>query len=144
MVTLETPKTAPGQAKPLPTATQDDSSVRQRAMMDTMNPSTLVKLEWWANRSTCLGSFAAHIEIHERVSDLSATGRLAVEALNDPNTLKGWCLLCSIDPVFRLVFEDGSDFEVQVDPGAETGAFELTEYTAGPTRKVTLDLSLLA
>jgi hypothetical protein len=43
----------------------------------------------------------------------------------------------------RLVFEDGSDFEVRVEPGAETGAFELVECTGGPTRKVTLDLGLL-
>lgn len=45
-----------------------------------------------------------------------------------------------VDPVFRLIFEDGSDFEVRVDPDAETGAFGLAEYTGGPSRKVNLDL----
>lgn len=112
-------------------------------MMDAMNPSALVKLEWWANRSTCLGSFAARIEIHERSSGLTAAGVLADEDLNDPEAVKGWELLCSVDPVFRLVFEDGSDFEVRVEPGAETEAFELVEYTGGPSRNVTLDLGLL-
>jgi hypothetical protein len=111
--------------------------------MDAMNPSALVKLEWWANRSTCLGSFAARIEIHERPSGLIATGALAVEELGDPEAVKGWELLYAIDPVFRLTFEDGSDFEVRVNPDAETGAFELAEYTGVPAPNVTLDLGLL-
>lgn len=112
-------------------------------MMDAMNPSALVKLEWWANGSTRLGSFAARIEVHERPWGLIATGMLAAEELDDPKVIKGWELLCAIDPIFQLIFEDGSDFEVRVDPGAETGAFELTEYTGGTTRKVAIDLGLL-
>lgn len=134
MVTLETPKTAPGQTKPLPASTRTGSPIQKRAMMDAMNPTALVKLEWWANRSTCLGSFAAHIEILECPSGLSATGRLTLEELGDPDIVKGWELLGIIDPVFRLVFDDGSDFEVQVSPGFGTGAFELTEYAGGPIR----------
>lgn len=112
-------------------------------MMDAMNPSASVKLEWWANRSTCFGSFAARIEIHERPLGLRATGVLTAKELNDPEAVKGWELLCVIDPVFRLIFEDGSDFEVQVAPGVAAGAFELAEYTGGPVRRVTLDLDLL-
>jgi hypothetical protein len=83
------------------------------------------------------------LAIHERSSGLTVTGVLAGEDLNGPEAVTGWELLCSVDPVFRLVFEDGSDFEVRVEPGAETGAFELVECTGGPTRKVTLDLGLL-
>jgi hypothetical protein len=83
-------------------------------------------------------SFPAHIEILERLSGLSATGKLTVETLDDPNAVKEWELLCTIDPVYRLVFDDGSDFEVQVSPGSETGSFQLTEYAGGPIRKVTL------
>ena len=67
---------------------------------------------------------------------------LAAEELGDPEAVKGRELLCAIDPVFRLVFEEGSDFEVQVDPGVATGAFELAEHTGGPVR-ITLDLDLL-
>jgi hypothetical protein len=113
-------------------------------MMDAMNPSAPVKLEWWANRSTCLGIFTAHIEVHERQAGLIAAGVLTVEELGDPEAVKNWELLCAIDPIFRLIFEDGSDFEVRVDPSDKTGAFELTEHTGGPARKVTLDLSLLS
>ncbi|MDA1365860.1 hypothetical protein [Glycomyces algeriensis] len=55
---------------------------------------------------------------------------LSVEELGDPQAVKGWELLCAIDPVFfRLTFEDGSDFEVRMNPGDETKAFELAEYT---------------
>jgi hypothetical protein len=116
MVTLVTPKTTPGQTKLLPASTQNGSPKRQRAMMDAMNPTALVKLE----------------------SGLSATGQLTLEELGDPNIVKGWELLGTIDPVFRLVFDDGSDFEVHVNPGFETGAFELTEYAGRPIRKATL------
>lgn len=100
--------------------------------MNTMDSSAPVKLEWWANPWTCLGSFAALIEVHEQPSGLSATGTLTAGNLDDPETVKGWDLLCAIDPVYRLIFEDGSDFEVRVDPGHETGSFELTEHPSGP------------
>jgi hypothetical protein len=69
---------------------------------------------------------------------------LAVEELGDPEAVKRWDLLCGIDPVFQLTFDDGSDFEVRANPDAETGAFELAEYTGVPARNVTLDLGLCA
>jgi hypothetical protein len=71
---------------------------------------------------------------------LTAVGVLRVEELGDPEAVEGWELLCAIDPVFRLAFEDGSDFEVRVDLGAETGAFEIIEYSGKPARKMTLYL----
>ncbi|WP_158299849.1 hypothetical protein [Glycomyces paridis] len=103
-----------------------------------------VRLEWWANRSMCLGAFDARIEVVERPEGLSAGGALTAAECGDPLAIEAWNLFRAVEPVFKLVFEDGSDFEVEVEPGPGAGGFRATEYLGSRTRRVELSIDLTA
>jgi hypothetical protein len=69
--------------------------------------------------------FDVQVAIEERNADLAARGWLAAEALDDGGTVEMWNLLREASPFFRLVFEDGSAFEVVVREGDRFREFTL-------------------
>ncbi|MFI1094436.1 hypothetical protein [Streptomyces sp. NPDC020917] len=91
-------------------------------MDDYEGPATL---EWWANRSTCLGDFPVHVTV--RV----AGDRWTCQAsLNDPPADGGreaFAFLMALDPVFTLRFAEDSALLVDVTENGD-GYLELTAF----------------
>ncbi|MET9604139.1 hypothetical protein ABZZ17_03625 [Streptomyces sp. NPDC006512] len=82
-------------------------------------------LEWWANRSTCLGAFGLRIRV-------SASDALwACDAVLDPplseDDQEVFDFLMDLDPVFTLRFDEASSLTVHVVAG-EDAALALTAY----------------
>ncbi|QFG23440.1 hypothetical protein [Actinomadura sp. WMMB 499] len=78
--------------------------------MDTYE--ALARLEWWANRDTCLGSVDVQVLV---VSDDS--GWHASAAIVSPLTSEerqAWVLLMELSPYFTLRFEDDVDATIDV------------------------------
>lgn len=82
-------------------------------------------LEWWGNPSFCL-TFEVLVTVEESNGELTA--QLAEQVLADPEAVAVWGLLIEGSPYFRLVFEEGSVFEVAVARTGVAGGFGLTEY----------------
>jgi hypothetical protein len=91
------------------------------------------QLEWWGNSSICL-RFDVLVVIEEAGAELSARGALTAGMLAEIVSVEAWDLLNGMSPYFRLVFEDGSAFEVEVQRPAAQGCFRLTECDAQPFR----------
>ncbi|MGW5669393.1 hypothetical protein [Micromonospora sp. NPDC003776] len=89
------------------------------------------RLEWWANRSTLLGSVEVAVVISPRGASWDAHGRLVDDEESDR---EAFAQLCDLDPVFTLRFEDASTVVVIVHSAGEQGRFTLTEY-GGPHRQ---------
>lgn len=89
------------------------------------------RLEWWANRSTLLGSVDVAVVISADGGGWEAHGSLVDDRGPDR---EAFALLCDLDPVFTLRFDDASTVVVVVHPADEQGRFTLTEY-AGPHRQ---------
>jgi hypothetical protein len=91
-----------------------------------MKETLAAQLEWWGNSTVCM-RFDVLVAIEERNADMAARGWLAADSLDDGAPVEMWSLLCAVSPHFRLVFEDGSDFEVKLQQGDRTHEFKLTE-----------------
>ncbi|MFD4242858.1 hypothetical protein ACFWP3_14825 [Streptomyces sp. NPDC058525] len=89
------------------------------------------RLEWWANRATCLEKYDIDITVTaDAAGSWQATGRHA-DALG--TTLReGWDFLMEMDPHFSLVFpgEDNGGTLVRVSE-AQDGTLTLTEAPDG-------------
>jgi hypothetical protein len=71
------------------------------------------------------------VKSEEATGQLMVHGALAEQLLADPDSVELWKLLCEGSPYFRLVFEDGSDFEVVLQASGQAGGFSLREYLPG-------------
>ena len=82
------------------------------------------RLDWWANSSTNLAGDEVTVVITATATGWDARGRLAdaSEAAHE-----GLMVLCEIDPVFTLRFDDQTSIAVTVHPLEEPGHFVLTE-----------------
>jgi hypothetical protein len=100
------------------------------------------QLEWWGNSSICL-RFDVLVVIEEAGAELSARGALTAETLNGFESVEAWELLSGMSPFFRLVFEDGSAFEVEVQRLADRARFRLTECDAPQFRHVEMTVPIL-
>lgn len=95
-----------------------------------MEETLAVQLEWRGNSSVC-PRFEAMVRAEETAGQLRMHGALAEQVLADPDSVELWKLLGKGSPYFRLVFEDGSDFEVVLQASGEVGGFSLREYVPG-------------
>ncbi|MGW7138371.1 hypothetical protein [Streptomyces xanthophaeus] len=85
------------------------------------------RLEWWANPSTCLGTYDIDITVTvDAVGTLRAAGRHAKSL--DTAQREGWDFLMEMDPHFSLAFpgEDRGGITVRVVE-AGSGTFSLAE-----------------
>jgi len=88
-------------------------------------------LDWWANSTTCLASIEVSLVARSMDSDRIAEGHLVSD---DSEEREGFILLCDLDPVFVLRFDDESSAAVTVHPTREDGRFTLT-VRPGPERR---------
>jgi hypothetical protein len=76
------------------------------------------RLEWWANRSTCLGAVAVEVDVV-----WSAEGSWEATAVLTPpltgEDLEGFEFLMTMSPFFTLRFPDESTFPVGVEAVAD-------------------------
>lgn len=89
---------------------------------------SVAHLEWWANRSTCLGRF----ELWVRITAESG-GRRAVGAATAPwsdEDREGFDFLMALEPLFTLRFPDDSAVLVTVAAPYEIDRLGLTEFRA--------------
>jgi hypothetical protein len=82
-------------------------------------------LEWWANRSTCLGSVAVHVAVCVTGNEWTCEASFSSPLGEDER--EGFDFLMALDPVFTLRFQEDSTLVVNV---AETtrGRLTLTAY----------------
>jgi hypothetical protein len=72
------------------------------------------QLEWWANRSTCLGTFTVEVDVALGAgSDWDAEAVLTPPLTGDD--LEVFEFLMALSPFFTLQFNDGSTFPVGVE-----------------------------
>lgn len=70
------------------------------------------RLDWWANRSTCLGSYGVRVAV--RVSGDVRTCEATVEPRLSAEDQEGFDFLMELDPLFTLRFDDESTVLVEV------------------------------
>ena len=96
------------------------------------------RLEWWANRSTCLGAVAVEVDVV-----WSAEGGWGATAVSAPpltgEDLEGFEFLMAMSPFFTLRLPDQSTFPVGVEAVAEGFRLTLDEGDP-PDRQVRFDL----
>ena len=95
-------------------------------------------LDWWANRSTVLGSVEATVTITSAVDGWHAIGRLLT---GDSEEREGFAFFCALDPVWSLRFDDDSTITVNVELLEDPSEFQLTEYTGPTQRRVTYTMN---
>lgn len=78
--------------------------------MDTCE--ALARLEWWANRDTCLSSIDVRVLVVSDDSGWHASAAF-VSPLTDEDR-QGWVLLMELSPYFTLRFEGDLDAAVDV------------------------------
>jgi hypothetical protein len=100
------------------------------------------QLEWWGNSTICL-RFNVLVVIEEAGAELFARGALTAETVTDSESAEAWNLLNGMSPYFRLVFEDGSVFEVEVQRLAAQGCFRLAECDVQRFRHVEMTVPVL-
>ncbi|MGW1154777.1 hypothetical protein ACWD45_26265 [Streptomyces rubiginosohelvolus] len=100
------------------------------------------RLEWWANRSTCLGTYDIAITVTvDADGEWRATGRQATAL--DASERESWDFLMEMDPHFSLAFpgEDCGGITVRVVE-ADDGTLTLVKAPAwGGSGSVTFDLT---
>ncbi|MBK3541609.1 hypothetical protein [Streptomyces sp. MBT60] len=100
------------------------------------------RLEWWANRSTCLGTYDIAITVTvDADGEWRATGRQATAL--DASERESWDFLLEMDPHFSLAFpeEDCGGITVRVVE-ADDGTLTLVKAPAwGGSGSVTFDLT---
>lgn len=107
-----------------------------------MEESLAAQLEWWGNSAICL-RFDVLVVIEETDAGLSARGALTAGTLTDSESVEVWDQLNGMSPYFRLAFEDGSTFEVEVQRLAAQGCFQLTECDVQRFRNVEMTVPIL-
>ncbi|MFB7288788.1 hypothetical protein [Actinacidiphila glaucinigra] len=85
-------------------------------------------LEWWANRSTCLGSFDVRVEVGVTGSVWTCGARLSDPLHGERKEV--FDFLMALDPVFTLRFDARSSLLVDVAVAGEGGRLVLTAYEA--------------
>ena len=95
------------------------------------------RLDWWANAGTNLAGDEVAVVVTAADGGWTAHGRLLGGGDNDGShdgaaAAGGLAVLCGIDPVFTLRFDDGSTIAVVVRPAGEPGGFVLTEAAGDP------------
>ncbi|MDX2707638.1 hypothetical protein PV350_33045 [Streptomyces sp. PA03-6a] len=83
-------------------------------------------LEWWANRSTCLGSFEVHVEIEVAGSTWTCQATLAGPLSGE----EGFDFLMALDPVFTLRLDANGTLMVDVIAVRDGGRLALTAHEA--------------
>jgi hypothetical protein len=81
-------------------------------------------LEWWANRSTCLGSAEITIVVTALEDGWDARGWLSEV---EDEARESFSFLHQVDPMFTLRFADDSVFDVIVGNSDGTGKFDIAE-----------------
>jgi hypothetical protein len=107
-----------------------------------MEETLAAQLEWWGNSTICL-RFDVQVVIKEAGAELSARGALTAGMLTDFASVEAWDLLNGMSPYFRLAFEDGSAFEVEVQRLAAQGCFRLAERAVQRFRNVEMTVPIL-
>ncbi|MBO3734052.1 hypothetical protein [Glycomyces niveus] len=105
-----------------------------------MEEPLAAQLEWWGNSNICL-RFDVQLVIEEAGAELVARG--ALKALAGSASAEAWELLNGMSPYFRLVFEDGSVFEVEVQRLAAQGCSRLAECDVQRFRHVEMSVPVL-
>lgn len=85
-------------------------------------------LEWWANRSTCLGSYEVHVEIEVAGSTWTCRATLAGPLSGDEK--EGFDFLMALDPVFTLRLDANGTLLVDVTEVDDGGRLALTAHEA--------------
>jgi hypothetical protein len=85
-------------------------------------------LEWWANRSTCLGALGVRVTVRVTGNDWTC------DAVFDPplsaEDREGFDFLMELDPLFTLRFDEGSTLLVDVVAAGDERRLALTAYRA--------------
>ena len=73
------------------------------------------RLEWWANRHTCLGAVEVNLEVTVDAAGWHASARFAAPLVDEE--LEGWSFLMLLDPCFtlRLLEDDQATIDVRVE-----------------------------
>ncbi len=71
----------------------------------------------------------------------TAVGRLSSDNVDER---EGFALLCDVDPVFTLRFDDESTIAVTVHPASDGDGFTLTECTGPEGRSVSRQIAARA
>ena len=87
-------------------------------------------LEWWANRSTCLGSFGIRVTITAEADSWLA--RATVASPFTAEEQEGFDFLLALEPVFTLRFDDDSTVTVHVTKQDQPGDLILREFSSAP------------
>ncbi len=99
-------------------------------------------LDWWANSSTNLGGVEVYVVNTPTEQGWTAHGEL----IDDPTSedvREGFAILCDLDPVFTLRFDDGSTIQVTFIP-TDQDRFTLAEYTGPAHRQLNYRFDLSA
>ncbi|GAA0236758.1 hypothetical protein [Cryptosporangium japonicum] len=95
-------------------------------------------LDWWANSSTLLGS--AEVTVVITASDAGWDARAELIS-GDGDEREGLVLLCDLDPVFTLRFEDRSTVPVMVHMESDD-RITLTQYSGSARRSIDHQIDL--
>ncbi|MEU9027044.1 hypothetical protein AB0D46_05820 [Streptomyces sp. NPDC048383] len=91
-------------------------------------------LEWWANRSTCLGRLRVQVAV--RATGDNRTSEATLESLLAAEDRESFDFLMQLDPYFTLRFDDASTLLVKVAEAGVEGRLVFTAVeadTAEPT-----------
>jgi hypothetical protein len=84
------------------------------------------RLEWWANRHTCLGAVEVNLEVTVDAAGWHASARFATPLVGED--LEGWSVLMLADPYFtlRLLEDDQATIDVHVEQAQPDAPLVLT------------------
>lgn len=85
-------------------------------------------LEWWANRSTCLGRFGVRVEVG--VTGSGWTCGAALEPSLTGEDRESFDFLMALDPLFTLRFDEETVLHVNVAVTEDGGGLTLAAYEA--------------
>ncbi|MET9612059.1 hypothetical protein [Kitasatospora indigofera] len=83
-------------------------------------------LEWWADRSTCLGRFGVGVTV--RACGEEWTADAVVDPPPSEAEQEGFVLLMALDPLFTLCFEEDGTILVDVSTTDARGHLALTAH----------------
>ncbi|MER7790946.1 hypothetical protein [Streptomyces sp. NPDC097640] len=88
-------------------------------------------LEWWANRSTCLGRFGVRVAVRVTGNDWTC------EATLDPplseEDRESFDFLTKLDPLLTLRFDEETVLPVNVVPAGDDGRLVVSAFKAEAT-----------
>ncbi|MFD9001453.1 hypothetical protein ACFV0T_10855 [Streptomyces sp. NPDC059582] len=88
-------------------------------------------LEWWADRSTCLGRLGVRVTV--RVTADYWTCDAVLEPPLSAEDRESFDFLMKLDPLFTLRLDEGSSLPVDVVAAEDDGRLILTASRAQPT-----------